>query len=392
MARNNRKNEGTPANLGWLDNADELPRADIDMKDRAAKRQKFFRRSIVGIVYVAFPLSMLCNFAVVPKVLDAKPVVAAQQSQLTSETKPAAMLAVQTWLAQTPSPLPGGQLLSWDGVDIQATPEISVNPDNGQTTEKQGLQLHHMTVAASTGQIFATTVQVGYSKFRGAQVIGLPTLIPRAPDDKAQWPNLTSWPNLTKVTASDAAVAAVNSWVEAFTSGNPDKLRLVVGDPADNRSYVPLSQVTASAVNVPEAAARIDPKADTNTKPSEIVARVTFAVQWQGQALGQAQTPSRVSYDVLIKKADTASPVVVAWGGVGTGESLSAYMNAVDGRKITADGVDKSVGTPSTTAPAPASPAPAPATQAAKPAAPAAPAPSTVPTVGTAPQAPTTGK
>lgn len=388
MARNNRKNESQPATLGWLDNADELPRADIEMKDRAEKRQKFFRRSIVGIVYVAFPLSMLCNFAVVPKVLDAKPVVAAQQSQLTSETKPAAMLAVQTWLAQNPSPLPGGQLLSWDGVDIQAQPDISVNPDNGQTTEKQGLQLHHMTVAASTGQVFDTTVQVGYSKFRGAQVIGLPTLIPRAPDDKAQWPNLTSWPNRTKVTPSDAAVQAVNAWVDAFTSGNPDKLRLAVGDTADNRSYVPLTQVTASAVNVPEAAARIDPKADSSTKPSEIIARVTFAVQWQGQALGQAQTPSRVSYDVLIKKADTAAPVVVAWGGVGTGESLTQYMNAVEGRKITADGVDKSVSTPSPDAPAPV------AKPTAKPAAPAAPAAasSSIPTVGTAPQAPTTGK
>ena len=157
MARNNRKNEAAPT-LGWLEEADELPRADVEMKDRAAKRQKFFRRSIAGIVYVAFPLSMLCNFAVVPKVLDAKPVVTAQQSQLTSETKPAAMLAVQTWLAQTPSPLPGGQLLSWDGVDIQAQPEVVVNPDNGQTTEKQGLQLHHMTVAASTGVVVVQSV------------------------------------------------------------------------------------------------------------------------------------------------------------------------------------------------------------------------------------------
>lgn len=389
MARNNRKNEAAPT-LGWLEEADELPRADVEMKDRAAKRQKFFRRSIAGIVYVAFPLSMLCNFAVVPKVLDAKPVVTAQQSQLTSETKPAAMLAVQTWLAQTPSPLPGGQLLSWDGVDIQAQPEVVVNPDNGQTTEKQGLQLHHMTVAASTGQVFDTTVQVGYSKFRGAQVIGSPTLIPHAPDDKAQWPNLLSWPHLTKVTASDPALAAVNTWVEAFTSGNPDKLRLAVGDPADNRSYVPLTEVTASSVNVPDAAARINPKADTNTKPSEIIARVSFAVQWKGQDLGRTQTPSRVSYDVLIKKADTAAPVVVAWGGVGTGESLTEYMNGVDGRKITADGVDKSVSTASPTAPAPAPATAAPAAPAAPAAKPAA--SSSVPTVGTAPQAPSTGK
>lgn len=387
MARKNRKNESAPA-LDWLENADELPRADIELNDRAAKRQKFFRRSIVGVVFVAFPLSVLCNLAVVPKVLDAKPAAAAQQSQLTSETKPAAMLAVQTWLAQTPSPLPGGQLLSWDGVDIQAQPEVSVDPNTNQTTEKQGLQLHHMTVAAATGQVFDTTVQVGYSKFRGVQVIGQPALIPRAPDDKAQWPNLTSWPHLAKVTPSDPVIQSVSAWVEAFSSGNPDKLRLAVGDTADNRSYVPLSKVTATAVQVTDAAARIDPKADSSTKPSEVIARVTFAVQWQGQVLGRTETPSKVSYDVLIKKADTAAPVVVAWGGVGTGESLTEYMNAVDGRKITSDTVDKPVSTASPEAAAPAA-APAPAAPAAQ--APSA-SPSSVPTVGTAPQAPKTGK
>lgn len=382
MARNNRKNEST-SSLGWLDSPDELPRADIELKDRAAKRQKLYRGSIIAIVFVAFPLSALCNIAVVPKVLDAKPAAVAQQSQLTSETKPAAMLAVQTWLAQTPSPLPGGQLLSWDGVDIQAQPQIDVNQDTGQATEKQGLQLHHLTVAAATGQVFDTTVQVGYSKVRGAQVIGQPALIPRAPDDKAQWPNLTSWPHLTKVTASDPVIQSVNAWVEAFSSGNPDKLRLAVGDTADNRSYVPLSKVTATSIQVTDAAARVDPKADSSTKPSDVIARVTFAVQWQGQVLGRTETPSKVSYDVLIKKADTAAPVVVAWGGVGTGESLTEYMNAVDGRKITADGVDKAVSTASPTAPAPS-------------AAPAAPAPSSspssIPTLGTAPQAPGTGK
>lgn len=381
MARKNRKNESASP-LGWLENPEELPRADIELKDRAAKRQKLYRGTILGIVFVAFPLSALCNIAVVPKVLDAKPAAVAQQSPLTSETKPAAMLAVQTWLAQTPSPLPGGQLLSWDGVDIQAEPELTVNPDNNQTTEKQGLQLHHMTVAAATGQVFDTTVQVGFSKVRGAQVIGQPALIPRAPDDKAQWPNLTSWPNLAKVSPSDPVIQSVNAWVEAFSSGNPDKLRLAVGDTADNRSYVPLSKVTATSIQVTDAGARLDPQADTSTKPSDVIARVTFAVQWQGQVLGRTETPSKVSYDVLIKKADTAAPVVVAWGGVGTGESLTEYMNAVDGRKITSEGVDKAVSPEAAAAAASAAPvAPAPAAS-----------PSSIPTLGTAPQAPSAGE
>ena len=38
-----------------------------------------------------------------------------------------------------------------------------------------------------------------------------------------------------------------------------------------------------------------------------------------------------MDFDVLVSGADTASPRVVAWGGAGTGPSLTKYGNAIVG-------------------------------------------------------------
>jgi len=379
MAKTTRTNASTP-DVGWLSNPDELPRADVELKDKAAGRQKLYRFAVVAVLFVGFPLSAFGNLAMLPKILDSKPAAVSQPGALTSETKPAAMLAVQNWLAQSPSPLPGGQLLSWDGVDIQAAPEIIVDPNTNQTTEKQGLQLHHITVASATGQIFNTTIQVAYSKVRGSQVIGLPSLVPKAPDDKGTWPGVTSWPNLTTLSATDPMIQSATAWVKAFTSGNTDTLRLAVGDQDISHSYIPLAQVTATDVQVAAVGYRKDVKAgDSAPKPTQVVARVTFAIQWQGQDLGTTKTPSRVSYDILLNRADGGAPVVVAWGGVGTGESLTEFMNA-ENRKITSDGVEKSVASATATAKAPAPAGPTPS-------------PTSVPNVGTVtPPTPSAGK
>lgn len=369
----------------WLIDPQELPRADIELKDKTASRQKLYRVMVYGVMFGLFPLSLLANMAMMPKVLEFGTAAVAAPARTDSETKSAAMLAVTKWLAQSPSPLPGGSLLSWDGVDIQAEPDITVDKNNGQTIEKQGLQLHHMTVVSATGSVFSTTVQVAYSKVRGAQVTGDPTLIPKAPDDASSWPNLKSWPNLTKVGATDQMTQAAKSWVEAFTSADPEKLHHMVGDSSTDHSYVPLRGATASDVRIVDAGARLAPDASTDSKPSDVVARVSFAVKWDGQNTGAATTLSRVTYDVLIQKADTGSPVIVAWGGAGTGESLSPYSNAID-RKLSADGIAAAVPTATPGAPAPAASAPA----AAKPNT----TPTSVPTVGTLvpPAPPTPGK
>ncbi|MCU6479108.1 hypothetical protein [Arthrobacter sp. A2-55] len=350
-----RKTKRTKAHShpSWLQEVEEAPRGDIGYLDKASRRIKFNRFYIYFTIGLT-PILALSIIAMLPKILQAPPAPVVAASQLNSPTKSVAMMAVESWLNQTPSPLPGGHLLSWDGVTIQQTPSIVTNKDTGRTDERQGLELHSMTVVTPSGAVFTTQVQVGYSPVRGAQVLGAPTLIPRAPDDKQTWPNLTSWPDLVKTGKSDEVGQAVTAWAKAFTSGDPDALRLAVGDTTPDRSYVPLVQATASDIQVEDVATKApDPKAPSDAKPATVVARVSFAVTWQGQPVDVAHQAARISYDVLVERANTASPTVVAWGGAGTGETLTPYMNAVNGRKITADGIGNSIPTQS---PAPAAP------------------------------------
>lgn len=341
MARTAKRN--THHDDFWAHEAEELPRADIGSVESTSKRIKFVKAWIIGSI-VLLPIALLAIISFMPKLLEEPAALPVQNNQLDSPTKPVAMQSVKNWLAQSPSPLPGGQILSWDGVKIQAEPKIETNPDNGQVEETQGLELHTMTVISASGSYFTTQIQVGYSPVRGAQVLGAPTLIPRAPDDKQTWPNLTAWPNLVKTGKPEPVVQAASAWAKAFTSGDPDSLRLAVGDTGANRSYVPLVQVTVSDIRVGDVAAlKPSPETPVDEKPDQVVAQVSFAVVWQGQVLGRSETPSRVTYDVLIDQANTASPKVVAWGGAGTGETLKPYMNAIEGRTITSDVIDKAV-------------------------------------------------
>lgn len=324
----------------WLSGVEELPRADVAMATKSTKRMRFYRRWIVASVVIA-PISGLAIVTMLPGYLEPDPEPVVAVSQIDAPTKAAAITSVEAWLGQDPSPLPGGRILSWDGMDVQAEPRIYVDDATQRTVEEQGLQLHDLTLIAGNGTLFSTTVQVAYSEVRGSQVLGSPTLIPRAPSDTTAWPNLETWPGLVSATASDNMGQAANAWAKAFASGDPDALRLAVGDTAGNHAYVPLSQAKPSDITVDQAAARPDPKTGEASKsPSVVVARVSFNVTWPGQdTKGASSTPPRLTYDVLFDRADTASPVVVAWGGTGSGPQLEKYQNAIVDREITADSI-----------------------------------------------------
>jgi hypothetical protein len=342
MARNAKRNTRNQSEDFWGNDAEELPRADVESVQLTAKRIKLYKVWVISSV-VLLPIALLAIISFLPKFLEEPVVAPPQVNQLDAPTKAAAMKSVQDWLNKQPSPMPGGKILSWDGVDIQAEPKTTTD-SKGNVSETQGLQLNNLTLISPSGSIFNTQVQVAYSPTRGAKVLGDPTLIPSAPDDKQSWPNLKAWPNLVQTAKLPPVEQAANAWAKAFTSGDPDALRLAVGDTSADRSYVPLVQTTASNVAVGDVASRPLPAdAEKDTKPTQVVAQVSFGIAWEGQNLGTSQTPSRVTYDVLIDKADTAAPQVVAWGGAGSGETLKPYMNAVEGRKITAATIDKAV-------------------------------------------------
>ena len=106
------------------------------------------------------------------------------------------------------------------------------------------------------------------------------------------------------------------------------------------------------------------PRTPTGTNPSAAVepaaprslssppfVSLTMTLPWNGQGADDSGAQTLATYDLLVTGADTAAPRVVAWGGAGTGPTLSAYDNAVAGQ------IDEQPEPVSTDAPADAAPA-----------------------------------
>ena len=68
--------------------------------------------------------------------------------------------------------------------------------------------------------------------------------------------------------------------------------------------------------------------------PDRMVARVAMEIAWTGadDGPGEPEASTPIQMDVLIERADTASPVITAWGSAGEGPRLERYENAVSGQ------------------------------------------------------------
>ncbi len=126
----------------------------------------------------------------------------------------------------------------------------------------------------------------------------------------------------------------MNAWLAAYTSGDPAALKQVVGDPDSNRSYLPLSGVTLSSPSIGPVGWLWgdDQNRGQDPLPHQALLRVTVGGAWAGQTPAPGGTVPTLTYDLLLDKADTAAPVVVAWGSPGA--PLTEYGNAVTGRTL----------------------------------------------------------
>lgn len=319
------KNQGR-----WWEEAVEVPRAGLPDATKMAKKAKRLRRFVWASVGL-FPLTL-----VVTVIMVASPgpdPVAAVSLDRFAATRPNAVVAVKQWLASSPSPLPGGSLVGWDSATAEKSPLDPQRPEDRYTVE-----VHHLTVASANGTLFDTVVSLGVSPAIGTVVIGAPSLIPRAPSDSSF--SESAWPNLESFATADPVEAAVMAWADAYDSGDPNALRLVIGDTDAARSYVPLVGANLREGDITDAAALWGdtPIANRDGEPPNAIVRATFQIKWNGQTLGEDERDfSTVTYDLLVSRADTAAPAVVAWGGAGTGPSLKPYTsNAVVGRAVEA--------------------------------------------------------
>lgn len=323
-----------PTNDKWWEQAEEVPRAGLPAAEKLDRRSKRMRRFVWSYIVMA-PLMILVLIILMANSLGGSDAPPAPKTNQFAATKSDAVVAVRKWLASSPSPLPGGVLVGWDSATSK-----KVTGDPEDTSDDYTVEVHHLTVASPTGTLYGTTVSLAVSDVVGAAVVGEPSLVPRPPSDQS-FRGESTWPGLDDTQAPEPVEAAVSTWAQAYSSGDPKALGLAIQDTSEAHSYMPLvgARLTEGSV---EKAAGLWPKDMTAAQreeagdPDRMIVRAVFAIRWSGVKVDAEDDLPTVTYDLLVEKADTAAPVVVAWGGPGTGPSLKRYGNAVEGREISA--------------------------------------------------------
>jgi len=228
--------------------------------------------------------------------------------------------AVQRWLSQSPSPLPHTHVLSWLG----SSPVPYSRPPHGQPSALVGRDLIERFLAISPSTWYKVYVEVVIGQGGSAAALSGPFFTSLSPASQSLAQNASPWPGL-QVSASvpGPVQAAVQSWLAAWASGNPQTLLQATGDPSVEHSYVPLYGVAGASLAGITAAADYGPA-------GQMLVEAQVYIAWRGQSMAAVQGQSNLTtLDLLVERATTATPVVVAWGPPGSGPTLHPYQNAI---------------------------------------------------------------
>jgi hypothetical protein len=258
-------------------------------------------------------------------------------NQVDSAGKSAAIIAENAWINSLPSPLNGGEIVAWNGFDVKKPAKVTVALEEVTVAPDYAIEVHYFTLTDAQGFDYTSEISIGVSKANGSRALSTPSLTP-IPPAAGGWGSAGAWYGLRSADPSAAVTATVEAWSRAFTSGDPTVLGQIVADPKANHAYMPLTGVSAvesaviSAGSVPELDADGRPSTEA---PETIVVQIQLKLTWAGAPVSTTGSGNSViTYDLLVEKADTASPVVVAWGGSGSGTSLKPYGNAVVDRSL----------------------------------------------------------
>lgn len=331
----------TAAPTTMWEEAEEVPRAGIPSTERLNRRARWARRLLWAGVFL-FPL--VCFAAVVAFANGSSGRGSGSAVvQVDPGARAAAITTVTDWLVSVPAPLPGGTIVSWDSA--RGLPSAAPDKSNPKAVTAT-LTVHSLTVRDGSGSMYTVEVLVAVDDLGEVAVVGTPSLLPVAPS--SDWASsLVVWPGTQTTTATDSVKSAVGAWVESFTSGDPARLRLTVGDPDSNHAYVPLGGLLGADHTVGAAAWLVD----VDGKPtSRMLVQVEVRFKWPRVGAPSDKGPRVATYDLLVEGANSAAPRVVAWGGVGTGPVLVEYGNAVVGRQLVAAPTATAAATPAATA------------------------------------------
>ncbi|MDA8317667.1 MAG: hypothetical protein M0010_21260 [Actinomycetota bacterium] len=313
--------------LDWYeDESEEVPNPELPDGRRLARRQRWTRRYVKASVILC-PVLTLVALASITRSHPSAP-----GTSLGSPGRTAATIAVDQWLSETPSPLPGASILSYDGA--QAIPVPKAHQGDPLTWRAAIETFTLVSQATSTSPAsWDVGVEVAIDRSGGAVAISGPSFLPSGRAQNGSWDAGGPWPGLSSTSSVSGAVQTViNDWLAAYTSGNDAELHLAVGDPDPKHTYVALSGVRRASDTV-VAASPIG-----NANQDEMIAEVELNLLWNHEhesppSLEGTSGPSgpQTTMDLLIAHASSAAPVVVAWGPPGSGPTLRPYENAIGG-------------------------------------------------------------
>lgn len=303
------------ANLNWFDDAIEAPRAGTVDTRRLERRQRLIRWYVWGAV-VGAPFLALLALASASHGGGSSAISGASSPPGAELT---AWQSAQTWLGQSPSPLPRGHIVTWE----DATPVPSVVPPKGESGPPEEAWDERFLAETPQSWYYLDVEVVSTGTGQWAPV-ATPSVLQAPSSAATSGASVSPWPRLSASSNVPAPVSnSIGSWLAAYTSGDPQALLQATGDPSTADAYVPLRGVRSASVAGVVAAANYGP-------PGQMIVEAQFYVTWDGQspmAVSGQQEP--MTMDLLVERATTATPVVVAWGPPGSGPSLRPYQNAV---------------------------------------------------------------
>jgi len=344
--------------LNWEIDDVEVPRVGGPDADLLLRRQRRYRKLVWSSMIMA-PIALLAVVISLGKTTPA-PTVSTTAGAATSPGRTVATQELETWLAETPSPLPGAQVLSWDGAKVLHPPAAKVakglSSGTGKprwTTEEDTFTLivpppapktHSAAQSTSkpltTATIYQATVAVALKPGGGAVALSGPSITLVPPTKPGAWDADGPWPGLDITSSVTGAVQqAINGWADAYTSGSSSKLALAVGDTDSSHHYVALSGVRSVTVTVLASSPRSAPNGPVVAKqtPTAEIVEVALDINWSAEPAPSSSSASnfttslpKTTMDLLVERANTSAPVVVAWGPAGSGPTLHPYQNGTE--------------------------------------------------------------
>lgn len=299
-----------------LDTAEVVPNDDISRRPK--RRYRLARRALALSPFLTAFCALVAFIAVGLLIQNMQAGSSAADEVSASQTgRIQAESALQDWLENDNSAFADSTIASRDGVS---------NTEDVEATEGEvGYQLstHDFTIRTAEDTYYRAAVRVAYTPSKGVKVISTPTVTPIAPTAVADWEPVEPTEGWRDVSASASATDAIGSWATALTSSTED-LKLTTRDEDASHVYATLTGVTTAEVGVTDAMSPETRQSAADT--STLVATVN--VQLVPDGAEDDEEATTVSYDVLVRGADTAAPYVTAWGPAGSGTELSDHENA----------------------------------------------------------------